>query len=52
MIDTKLNKFLKPTLNEIAKLLIKFGFKANFVTTFLANNFLLKIIFYCNQIMW
>ena len=32
MIDNKLNKFLKPTLNEIAKLLIKFGFKANFVT--------------------
>ena len=32
MIDTKLNKFLKPTLNEIAKLLIKFGFKANYVT--------------------
>ena len=32
MIDTKLNKFLKPILNEIAKLLIKFGFKANFVT--------------------
>ena len=32
MIDTKLNKLLKPTLNEIAKLLIKFGFKANFVT--------------------
>ena len=27
MIDTELNKFLKPTLNEIAKLLIKFGFK-------------------------
>ena len=32
MIDTKLNKFLKPTLNEIAKILIKFGFKANYMT--------------------
>ena len=32
MIDTKLNKFLKPTLNVIAKLFIKFGLKANFVT--------------------
>ena len=57
MIDTKLNKFLKPTLNEIAKLLIKFGFKANFVTFagfffglccfyFIINSlFLLAIIF-------
>ena len=57
MIDTKLNKFLKPTLNEIAKLLIKFGFKANFVTFvgfffglccfyFIVNSlFLLAIIF-------
>ena len=34
MIDTKLNNFLKPTLNKIAKFLIKFGFKANFVTFF------------------
>ena len=32
MIDSKLNKFLKPTLNEMAKLFIKFGFKANFIT--------------------
>ena len=57
MIDTKLNKFIKPTLNEIAKLLIKFGFKANFVTFagfffglccfyFIINSlFLLAIIF-------
>mgnify|MGYP001383693454 FL=1 len=57
MIDTELNKFLKPTLNEIAKLLIKFGFKANFVTFvgfffgvccfyFIVNSlFLLAIIF-------
>ena len=57
MIDTKLNKFLKPILNEIAKLLIKFGFKANFVTFagfffglccfyFIINSlFLLAIIF-------
>ena len=57
MIDTELNKFLKPTLNEIAKLLIKFGFKANFVTFagfffglccfyFIINSlFLLAIIF-------
>ena len=57
MIDTKLNKFLEPTLNEIAKLLIKFGFKANFVTFagfffglccfyFIINSlFLLAIIF-------
>ena len=57
MIDTKLNKFLKPTLNEIAKLLIKFGFKANYVTFsgfffglccfyFIVNSlFLLAIIF-------
>ena len=34
MIDAQLNKFLKPTLNEIAKILIKIGFKANFVTFF------------------
>ena len=57
MIDTELNKFLKPTLNKIAKLLIKFGFKANFVTFagfffglccfyFIINSlFLLAIIF-------
>ena len=57
MIDTNLNKFLKPTLNKIAKLLIKFGFKANFVTFagfffglccfyFIINSlFLLAIIF-------
>ena len=57
MIDTKLNEFLKPTLNEIAKLLVKFGFKANFVTFagfffglccfyFIINSlFLLAIIF-------
>ena len=32
MIDSKLNNFLRPTLNGIAKFLIKFGFKANFVT--------------------
>ena len=43
MIDTELNKFLKPTLNEIAKLLIKFGFKANFVT--FAGFFLVFAVF-------
>ena len=32
MIDAQLNKFLKPTLNETAKIFIKFGFKANSVT--------------------
>ena len=32
MIDSKLNNFLKPTLNKIAKQLIKLGFKANVVT--------------------
>jgi len=32
MIDVQLNKFLKPTLNETAKIFIKLGFKANFVT--------------------
>ena len=57
MIDSKLNKFLKPTLNEMAKLFIKFGFKANFITFlgfffglccfyFIVNSlFLLAIIF-------
>lgn len=38
MIDAQLNKFLKPTLNKIAKQFIKFGFKANFVT-FLGGGF-------------
>ena len=32
MIDSQLNKFLKPALNEIAKQFINFGFKANFIT--------------------
>jgi len=32
MIDSQLNKFFKPALNEIAKQFINFGFKANFVT--------------------
>tara|TARA_B100001063_G_scaffold100090_1_gene93489 strand:+ start:220 stop:840 length:621 start_codon:yes stop_codon:yes gene_type:complete len=32
MIDSQLNKLLKPTLNEIAKQFIKLGFNANFIT--------------------
>ena len=32
MIDNHLNKFLKPSLNKIAKLFINFGFKANCIT--------------------
>ena len=32
MIDSQLNKFLKPALNEIAKQFINFGFKANSIT--------------------
>ena len=32
MIDSQLNKFLKPALNEIAKQFINFGFKANLIT--------------------
>jgi len=32
MIDAHLNKILKPLLNEIAKIFVKFGVKANFVT--------------------
>ena len=32
MIDSQLNKFFKPALNEIAKQFINFGFKANFIT--------------------
>ena len=32
MIDTQLNKLLKPTLNQIAKQFIKLGFKANYVS--------------------
>ena len=32
MIDTQLNKFLKPILKDTAKIFIKLGFKANFVT--------------------
>ena len=32
MIDSQLNKFLKPALNEIAKQFINLGFKANLIT--------------------
>ena len=57
MIDSQLNKFLKPALNEIAKQFINFGFKANLITFagfffglccfyFIINSsFLLAIIF-------